>query len=222
MKIPKIILQTSRKVAQYNYVEGMLSSKAPGWDYVHFNDNQIIRFFNKNPLEDFPDIINKFNSIKNGAHKADLFRYYFLYINGGVFIDDDAMLQCNLDTICGDYDFFSVNSSYCPGCIFQGFLGTTKNNKIVYEALKDAYILDVDILNNDYLLICRNLFNIINSKQWDMNIKLYSEVYGNDKFALTIDENNRKVVLAHYQSTKIVPPYFFHPSHLQNKRNRNK
>ena len=214
MKIPKVILQTSRNSTPKDYVKNMLSIKSNGWDYVHFNDNQIISFFENNKLVEFPDIINKFNSIKNGAHKADLFRYYFLYINGGVFIDDDAMLQCNLDAVCNNYDFFSVNSCYCPGCIFQGLLGTTKNNDIIYEALKDIYFIDINKLNTDYLIICRNLFNIINSKTWNMNIKLYSEVHGNDKIALTIDKNNRLLILAHYFGDKVVPKEFFNMKQL--------
>jgi len=215
-KIPKIILQTSKKNEQYSYVKNMLYSKANGWDYIHFNDSQIIQFFEKNPLNEFPNIIHKFNSIKNGAHKADLFRYYFIYINGGVFIDDDAMIQTDLDLICGDYDFFSVNAEGCsPGCIFNGLIGATKNNEIIYEALKDAYNIDINKLNNDYLLICRNLYNILYNKKWDMNIKIYYEIWGSAKVALGVDrEKKNKIIHAHYVSDKIIPRNFFNPSHL--------
>jgi len=165
MTIPKIIFQTSKNKRPLPYIIKMIKNKAPEWDYIHFTDLEIIKFFINNPIEEFPDIINKFNSIKCGAHKADLFRYYFLYIKGGVFIDDDAMLQYDMNYISSDYDFFSVNSSYCPGCIFQGLIGAVPQNKIIYEALKDAYNINIKKLNEDYLLICRNLYKIIKNKK---------------------------------------------------------
>jgi len=215
-KIPKIILQTSKNEYSKLYVKNMLLLKANGWFYIHFNDKQIVKFFENNPIDEFSNIINKFNSIKNGAHKADLFRYYFLYLNGGVFIDDDAMLQSNLDLICSDYDFFSVISSYCPGCIFQGLLGTTPKNKLIYEALKDAYNIDINKLNNDYLLLCRNLYNIIHNNNWEINIKLCNEIYGSEKVALTVDKTqNNKVILAHYFVDKKIPNEFFNMNHLK-------
>jgi len=99
----------------------MIKQKCPDWTYIHFTDNDIITFFNNNPLDEFSNIIDKFNSIKNGAHKADLFRYYFIYIKGGVFLDSDAMFQTDINNICLNYDFFTVNniSLNCnPGCIF--------------------------------------------------------------------------------------------------------
>lgn len=91
-----------------------------------------------------------------------MFRYYFIYLKGGVFLDSDAMLQKNIDLISKNYDFFSVNSThYCPGCIFQGFLGAKPKNKIIYEALVDAYNVNTKDLDKDYLLLCKYLFNIL-------------------------------------------------------------
>ena len=45
----------------------------------------------------------KYNSIKLGTHRADLFRYYYLYINGGIFIDSDAMIETDIENIIKDY-----------------------------------------------------------------------------------------------------------------------
>jgi mannosyltransferase OCH1-like enzyme len=159
--IPKIIFQTSKERPP-SYVVNMIKHMCPKWIYIHFIDVDIIRFFKNNYLDQFPNIIDKFNSIKNGAHKADLFRYYYIYIKGGVFLDSDAMIQKNINNIVNNYDFFSVESiHYCPLCIFQGFIGAAPNNKIIYEALCHIYNVNIDILNNDYLLICRTLFNIL-------------------------------------------------------------
>ena len=215
MTIPKIIFQTSKNKRPLPYIVKMIKNKATNWEYIHFTDLEIIKFFINNPIEEFPNIIQKFKSIKCGAHKADLFRYYFIYIKGGVFIDDDAMIQYDMDYICGDYDFFSVNSSYCPGCIFQGLIGAIPQNKIIYEALKDAYNINIKKLNEDYLLICRNLYNIIKNNIWNFKYKIYDEIYGSNKVAIMIDkEKNNLIILAHYFNKKIVPNEYFNFKHL--------
>jgi hypothetical protein len=212
--IPSIIFQTSKERPP-NYLVHMIKNMCPGWTYIHFTDDDIIRFFKNNYLNEFPNIIEKFHSIKNGAHKADLFRYYFIYIKGGVFLDSDAMIQKNINTLLSDYDFFSVESThYCPSCIFQGFLGAKPNNKIIYEALCHAYNVNIESLNKDYLLICRTLFNIL-KKKWNYKIKIYKEIYGSDEVAITIDDKNNSLILAHYQLKKIVPCEYFNINHIK-------
>lgn len=215
--IPKIIFQTSKNRPKV-YSVNMIKNLCNNWDYLHFVDDDIINFFKNNYLEEFPNIIEKFNSIKNGAHKADLFRYYFIYIKGGVFLDSDAMIQTNMDKIISNYDFVSVESThYCPSCIFQGFLAAKPKNEIIYEALKDAYNIDINKLNEDYLLLCKNLFNIL-KKKWEYKIKIYKEIYGSDKVAISIDDTNGDIVLAHYFATKIVPPEYFKVHHIIDKK----
>ena len=186
--IPKIIFQTS-KSRPPNYVIYMIKQLSPGWVYIHFTDEDIINFFNENYLKEFPNIVEKFNLIKNGAHKADLFRYYFLYIKGGVFLDSDAMLQNNIDNIVKEYDFFSVESIPCPGCIFQGFIGANPYNKIIYEALDDAYNVNIEILDKDYHLLCKNLFCML-KKKWEYNIKIYTEIRVSESVTIIVDTAN--------------------------------
>lgn len=220
IEIPKVIFQTSKERPK-NYLVYMIKKMCPGWTYIHFNDEDIINFFYKNYLEEFPNIVNKFKSIKNGAHKADLFRYYYIYIKGGVFLDSDAMLQTNINYIVKDYDFFSVESiHYCPGCIFQGFIGSKLNNKIIYEALVHLYNLDINVLNNDYLIVCKYLYNIL-KKEWNYKIKIYKEIYGSNKVAITINYN-KHIILAHYFIDKIVPSSYFNISHIIGANNTNK
>lgn len=63
--IPKVIVQTSRnKPAQY--IINMIDELSPGWEYQHYNDSEVINFFLKNPLSEFPDIVNKFFSFSYG------------------------------------------------------------------------------------------------------------------------------------------------------------
>lgn len=210
--IPKIIFQTSKERPK-PYLVNMIKKMCPGWTYIHFTDDDIIRFFNNHYMEEFPNIVDKFKSIKNGAHKADLFRYYFMYLKGGVFLDSDAMIQKNLNYIVKDYEFFTVESvHYCPQCIFQGFLGATPKNQIIYEALIDLYTMNNNLLNNDYLIVCKNLYKIL-KKRWHYKMMIYKEIHGNDKVAISINHKN-EIILAHYFATKIVPKEYFNKNHI--------
>ena len=200
-KIPKTIFQTSKKPLP-QYVIDQINDLSPDWEDRHYTDKEIIQYFINNPVTEFPNIINKFFSLHTGAHKADLFRYYFLYVQGGVYLDSDAMIYTDLIDIAKDYEFFSVNS-YIKGTIFQGFLGALPRNKIIYEALKDAYEIDGERLIKEYHLLTANIYSIIYNNQYDFAFKLYNEVEGTD-MAYTVDDQYR-IILIHYWKLQIIP-----------------
>ena len=124
--IPKILFQTSYEPIESYVTEKLKKYISDEWTYLYFNDDDIKEFFRKNPLDEFPKIEKVFDSFL-GSHKADLFRYYFLYINGGVFIDSDAMLRSSLDEVIADCDLFYVIND--NSMVFNGFIGTTQNTK---------------------------------------------------------------------------------------------
>lgn len=198
--IPKIILQTSREKPE-QYVIDKIKRYSPGWEYIHFVDSEIINYFENHPIDGLENIINKFNRIKNGAHKADLFRYYFLYLNGGVFIDSDATLNADMNDIANDCEFFSVNSVF-DNTIFQGFIGATSHNNIIYKALIDAY--HIETLEKDYLVLTRNMYTFIKEEEGNYTIKLFYEKHTGNEVYDTYDENGT-VILKHYSLTKTIP-----------------
>ena len=203
LKIPKVIFQTS-KTEQPEYVVQMIKTNSPGWDYIHFTDDGIFNFFEENALDEFPNMKEKFLSIKAGARRADLFRYYYLYIKGGVFIDSYAIIKQDINIIAKDYDFFSVESTYFPDTIFNGFIGTTEKNIIMYEALKHAYHIDVDELRKDYFTFCKKLREIYDTHKTCQNTFLYVEHENDNTSAKMINKKN-ETVLIHYYLHKIVP-----------------
>jgi mannosyltransferase OCH1-like enzyme len=206
VKIPKLIFQTSKDKLP-DYVVELIKSKSQDWVYNHFTDKDIIEFFKSNYLDEFPNILDVFNNIKKGQHKSDLFRYYYLYINGGVYIDSDAMIYTNMNDIVKDYDFFSVYSTINPYSIFQGFIGCTPRNPIIYSALKDVYHINKEELNNNYHALCSNLFSILKTDITN-NTKfyLYYEDERHKDYAHVIDKNDpTKIILIHYYKDKIIP-----------------
>ena len=210
-RITPVLFQTSKKEKMDDYVIDMIKLKlGNNWKYEYYNDDDIIRFFKANPIDDLSNIIEKFHSLPTGAHKADLFRYYYLYINGGVFMDSDAMIYAKIEDIVQDFHFFSVDSSCHPGSIFQGILGACARNQIIKISLYDAYNTDVILLENDYHYWCKKLYNILKENQYNFGykMKLYIEkkdYHDNDNNVDILDETNR-ILFKHYWLNKIIPP----------------
>jgi hypothetical protein len=211
INIPKCIFQTSKNPIPVS-TRVMLSKYISDWEYKHFNDEQCINFFKEFPIDDFPNIIDVFNSLK-GPHKADLFRYYYLYKFGGVFLDSDAMLTKNIDSIVLNYKFFSVNSCYEKNTIFQGFIGAIPNHPVIYLALKDIYEIDSNKLNEYYSLIIGNLYDILQNFSESRDWMLLEEKQ-NDVQSAKVCNSHGETVMIHYFKTKIVPEY--HPNSIQN------
>ena len=158
--IPKILFQTSQEFDPnvFDYLEPFLPKD---WQYLYFTDEDCLKFFDDNKLAGFDKIKEKFLSFKKGAHKADLFRYYFLYFNGGIFIDYDFMLQSNVFFNTGEIEFFSILSSVHPGTIFQGVLGCTPCHEVIRLVLALLYNTDQTELDNNYHLTCLDMYKTL-------------------------------------------------------------
>lgn len=86
-EIPKIIVQTSDKDHIDYHQRQLLDTLQelnPEYKYVFFNDSQrrkfIREFFSKN-------VMLAYDTLVPGAFKADFFRYCFIYIYGGCYLD---------------------------------------------------------------------------------------------------------------------------------------
>lgn len=201
--IPKIVMQTS-VTKQPEYVINIIKSKCPGWDYFHFTDDEIIKYFQENPIDELPNIVDKFKSFSKGQHKADLFRYYFLYLNGGIFLDSDAIFEVNIDEIIENYDNVFIRSFMKHTGFFNGFIVTYKKCPIIYDALKNAYNTENSTLRHDYFYFCKQLYKAYESNNKG-NIKIYEESFKpGTTFTITLDSDNNKL-LTHYFNSKIIP-----------------
>jgi len=175
-RIPKIFFQTSKHPLP-SYIHDMIRYYlSDDWTYTNFIDGDEIPFFEKHPLQEFPDIAEKFRSLKRGEHRADLFRYYYLYVNGGVYMDSDAMIFQDINEIVRDYSFISVNS-WIPNMISNHILVAERGNPIIYQALSNIYRLDFAVLEKDYHYICKDLYKIYNSFHDDKsNYMLFNDI----------------------------------------------
>lgn len=201
--ISKILFQKSKNKIDNYLVDMIKSNLLEEWEYKNYVNGDEVKFFTDNPLDDFPDIIKVFNSIVKQQHKADLFRYYYLYINGGVYLDSDAMIHDNITNIIKEYDFVSI-LSVVPGTISNHFIASVPKHPLMYEALKDMYdnnkkVLDLD---KNYFASGKFLYSLISTNKYE-NIFLYNELMV-DGVGYTYDKD-RMCVVKHYPITKIIP-----------------
>jgi hypothetical protein len=167
--IPKTILQTSR--APYpEYVNEMWQERTDeSWTINWFDDEKIYQFFVDNPLPEFPKIREVFDSFTDGGHKADLFRYYYLYLNGGFFMDSDLMTHVHMNELHSlEHDHIlvfadiEVNRIHHPEIdspiIFNGIMGCVPSSQIIYEALKNAYNVKHRLLEKQRLYFVYMLY----------------------------------------------------------------
>jgi len=197
--IPKVFFQTSKKSPTKIFIYLIKKKLGPDWKYVHFDDLQMIQFIEDHPIVGLENILSKISKL-SGPHKADIFRYYFIYLNGGFFMDSDAMLYENIEKVIADFELVTVNSSCHPGSIFQGIIGANSGNQIIKEALYKAYETDIKSIKSDYHLFCKQLFKIVQSNPKN-KILLLKEHRPNSMGDLITDDQNH-IIFKHYWKRK--------------------
>lgn len=212
--IPKILLQISKDPLP-QYVQDMWQRRIDdSWKIYWFDDAKIIEYFENNPLHEFPNIKEVFNSFEKGAHKADLFRYYFMYINGGIFVDSDAMTHIVLNEIVNnDIEYFFTISQLqmndlrnANGCIFNGFYGCIPKSDLVYDLLKNCYSTNPKSLNRFYLYFTCVMYDIVTKYKPNKAKYYYEDRCSIDGTISYIrDRTVDTTICSHYNTTKIIP-----------------
>lgn len=108
---------TSRSDVPQKVWDG-LKKYAVGYNIRFFNDDDCVRYL----TDHFdPSIIERYNQITQGAHRADLWRYCVLYREGGLYIDIKTVLTRPLSEFIPNDHNASVLSSI-PQTVYQGIL----------------------------------------------------------------------------------------------------
>jgi mannosyltransferase OCH1-like enzyme len=136
-KIPKVIIQTGNSklinLAQYNTALSFIELN-PEYTFVYFDENDRINFLIKH-FDVY--ILNAYNNLIPGAYKADLFRYCYMYINGGCYFDNKMINRIPLREIINkdtEMIFCYENKiSY-----INGLLISTKKNNIFKKCIDEC------------------------------------------------------------------------------------
>lgn len=134
-EIPKFIISTHRSKDYIPLkVYKNISEYAPNYKHIIFDDKDIIIFLKKYYR---PEVLEAFNSLK-GPHKADLFRYCYLYKFGGIYLDIKTELIKNIDSIFNkkDINLYTVISS-TRSRIHQGIIAAIPKNPIFIYLIND-------------------------------------------------------------------------------------
>jgi mannosyltransferase OCH1-like enzyme len=151
--IPKVIIQTSnyemnRNIYHYNAIISFVELN-PEYEYKFFTDNDCRRFLIDNYKDEtfYEDIINAFDIIIPGPIKADIFRYAYLYKNGGCYFDCKMILMKPLNNIISENDDIILCND--NGTLSNSIIMTNKNNNLILEILKTT-INNISKFNKGY------------------------------------------------------------------------
>ena len=205
--IPKVIMQTGKHKSDVNKHSVEWQKVNPMYEYKFFDDvdcRKFIREYFEN------DVVEAFDTLLPGAFKADLFRYCYLYIHGGVYIDLDCAPILPLAEILLDgYDFISVSERrQIPG-VYQAFIACVPNvkflriaiNKIVENCKKNYYPKIQG--RNDWesilsitgpVLLCKSMNNVHESGAHEIdNVKVFLYILGDSHI---LDMYDKKLIVS--------------------------
>ena len=176
--ISKIIFQTFKnKDLIGNIVYKNIKKYAPEYKHVIYDDRQCIQFLKKyNHKLHKENLVNIFKQL-NGPHKADLIRYCYLYINGGIYLDIKTKLIKNINNIFNRKNtLYTVISPHSQ--IYQGIIASPPNNPLFLELIE--YIVKKYKNIDDYHMFCHDFYNRICKYTNENNLK--NKYYKNLKY----------------------------------------
>lgn len=164
--VPKVVMQTHYDLETLpSKVAAQFEKLAIGFERVLYDDEAAVGFITKH----FPnDVAELFRGFSTGAFKADLFRYCYLYVEGGVYLDIKTELVLPLQQIYDDLRSLKTPMATCLTeksplavhawdwpCVYQGIIFARPKHPIFLECI--AYMKGYAWRGKlDYLAFCRN------------------------------------------------------------------
>lgn len=202
--IPKILFQTSIEPQSKVYVTKLMSLLGSDWVYKHFTDDDVLRFFERHTIPEFPKISDCFLKL-TGAHRADIFRLYFLIVHGGVYMEADAMLvDDSLDNMLDGKELVTI-LGVDKKTIFPGILAATKNHPAIVEALRMAVVAPLEDWEANYFLSCQHLSHVLNKHVNKPTVSILTESGTPDPTEFASYDKKGRPFLMHFPLTKKIP-----------------
>lgn len=200
-KFYKNILQTYKSFHDVpSYIINNVKNKNPDWNYYFYDDYQIKDFLLKEYGQAYVD---KFDSFKSGAHKADLFRLCWLYKNGGVYIDIDMEILKPLDEIIENNEgdlIMSLSKDCNIERLFNAFIIANKGNLKIKECIEKIMSVIQQDLEDNYSLILYLMQDIVGK---DINYAFIEKGVMNfttlNYFWFLLDKNNERIANSKYK-----------------------
>ena len=206
--IPKVIIQTYDEAIyknniHYNNVLSLIELN-PEYEYKFFDNNDCLNFISENFDK---EIFYKYNSIITYKKKSELFRYCYLYLNGGCYINSNISLIYPIHKIINNDDSFAVSDENNNRIIM-----THPKNELLYRLINN---FNTENNKNNIIVNIEKTFlnKIINNKFFIKNNIMIDNILIKENmiFKKSIKTNN--YIFQIFQSNKEDD---FEISHLKN------
>lgn len=139
--IPRRIIQTNENLEVPEKMA--LATKSiidmnPGWEYNYFTDHAAKKFLEENygSYSEIKGVLEAYKKLNPGAYKADLFRYAYLYIMGGVYIDMGMVALAPLDDLILEGDTFISPEDNGVNRVYNALIATRPRHPIIKKAIE--------------------------------------------------------------------------------------
>lgn len=195
--IPKIIFQTTHSknienIAHYNSIMTFIELN-PEYQYRIFDDNDS-RLFVKDHFKEDPNIIKAYDMLISGAFKADLFRYCYLYINGGCYFDCKSILRKPLREIINPSDDFILCKDIGKG-YYNAIMMSVPQNNFIMDLIKESTDNIINF-NKKFNINHHDFNNVDNILSLTGPVLLYNVLSNNPLF-----NKNKIIKLKHCHNT---------------------
>lgn len=182
--IPKVIFQTTHtkdidNVLHYNSILSYIELN-PEYEYRIFDDIES-REFIQNNFEN--NVLKAYDMLISGTFKSHIFRYCYLYINGGCYFDCKSILRKPLRDIISSNDHLILCKDIGLGYYNGIMMSIPQNNfilKCIYESVDNILKFNIkydmnnpEFNNTDTILSLTGpilLYNVISNEE-DLDIK---------------------------------------------------
>lgn len=158
--IPRIIVATCKDKAKIPFkVYDNWNTFAPNYLHVVFDDKEALEFLESH----YPSYVVKKYLDLGGAHRADLFRYCYLYRFGGVYIDVKTELIRDMDDIIKSrphVDLYTVLSIH-DDTMYQGIIAAKPNQTLFLELIDVLVSTPSSTLRQNYLINTRDFYRVL-------------------------------------------------------------
>ena len=134
-----------------------LKALAPDWNIYFFDDDACLSFLDTTYGD---QVLQRYASLRKGAHRADLFRYCVLYRFGGMYADIKVEFKKPLDewvARAGGRNFTVL--SKIPKTIFQGIVYCDKQSPVILQCISHMLRTPAHKYASHYLLATKQFYD---------------------------------------------------------------
>lgn len=168
---PRVIVQSwkSRETVPKGVFDDV-KQFAPGYAHVFFDDEACRVFMSKF----YPSLYDMYDRLETKAHGADLFRYCYLYKNGGIWLDIKVVLVRPIEEVFSNpediYTTLSMGEDLGGVTCHQGILSSPPRSAFLRDIITSFVLMEPYVANIGYLCFCRQMYLYLQKKYPNLSV----------------------------------------------------